>query len=360
MADGIGQMFCVSLAGPELNGDERRMLSAVRPGCVLLFARNCQTAPQVRALTDELRGIAGHDVLIAIDQEGGRVDRLRAFLPPMPSAAETARGGLAAATQLGDIIGRALRLLGVNFNFAPVLDYAPPACAEARNGLETRLWAKEPREIAGLTRGFLAAMQQADVIGCLKHFPGLGRAAQDPHQSLPVTQVIMREWEKTDFHIYHELMRSGLPGAVMVSHAAYPDLEPAGVAPRPASMSPYVVEQLLREKLGFDGLAVTDDLSMGAAVEFAGSTSNAASQAIAAGLDLLLVCGQPDLVTETHAALAREKTIDAARLAASHGRISRVRQLTPPPPPFDNHALARQAERIIALRLALRRELHTN
>ncbi len=324
----LGQMFCVSLTSTSLTAEERRMLTLVRPGCVILFARNCQNPAEVRGLTDELRGLLGQDVLIAIDQEGGRVDRLRAFLPPMPAAEEVVAGGRQAATKHGSLTARALRLLGVNFNFAPVLDYLPADSRGVRNGLETRTFGPTPAEISENASAYLRSLQNGGVIGCLKHFPGLGGALLDPHEDFPVVRFSAGEIAANDLLPFRGMLQSKLAQAVMVGHAAYPHLEADNSSLTPASLSPRIVGGLLREGMDFDGVAVTDDLTMGAAIKAAGSLPEAARRAVNASQDLLLLCDSPDKIEEVHTALAQATArgeINQARPGESDARLRRLR-----------------------------------
>ena len=213
----IGRLLCVSLSGPELTTQERDLLARLRPGGVILFARNCQRPGQVRALTDEARALLGEDALVAIDQEGGRVDRLRAFLPPMPSAAVTAeRGGAEAAATLGALTARALRLLGFNLNFAPVLDVLARGREGLGKGLETRTFGPSPQTVSACATAYLRALQAGGIGGCVKHFPGLGAASVDPHEQLPVVTSMADELKTQDLAPFREAISSGLARAVMV------------------------------------------------------------------------------------------------------------------------------------------------
>ncbi len=353
----LGQMLCLSLSGAGITDEERRMLRRVEPGCILLFARSCQSPSQVRALTDELRGLLGDDTLLAIDQEGGRVDRLRSLITPMPGAEEVAAGGGSAAVAHGSLTGRVLRLLGFNFNFAPVLDYLPPDRREIPNGLATRIFGPTPQAISAAAIAYLSSLQTEGVMGCIKHFPGLGGAELDPHDEFPVVKLSARQLAEADLLPFREAITAKLAKAVMISHAAYPALEPGSESLSPASLSARIVTGLLRDELGFAGVAVTDDLTMGAAIKAAGSLTAAAKRAIAAGQDLLLLCDSPPKVEETHAALAEAMhcgEISRPRLEQSFARLGKLRSQLAEPDSFDEARLKLLSDEIARFKARLR------
>jgi beta-N-acetylhexosaminidase len=328
-----------------MSAREREMLARVRPGCVLLFARNCQTPAQVRELTCELRQLLGPDLLLAIDQEGGEVDRLRSLITPMPSAEVTfARGGLEAVARLGELTAAALGLLGCNFNLAPVLDLLTPPRRGLPSGLSSRTFGSTPSEVADCATAYLTALQAGGVMGCAKHFPGLGAATADPHHQLPVVNLTRAELEAEDLLPFRAIIDRGLARAVMVSHAAFPRLEEEAATKSflPASLSRRITCDLLREQLRFDGVSLTDDLTMSAARQAAGDLRQAARRAVAAGHDLLLICAEAGQLEEAHAALveaARQEEISAPRIEASLARLDRLRSRCAPPAHFDERRL---------------------
>ena len=329
-AQRIGRMLCVSLSGTELTHSERQMFARAQPGGIILFARNCQSPPQVRALTDEIRLVLGAGTLIGIDQEGGRVDRLRSLLTAMPAAEEVAtRGGAKAAARLGKLTAHALRLLGFNFNFAPVLDVVTPARRGRQNGLDSRTFGETPQSVTACASDYLNALQDGGMSGCVKHFPGLGGAAVDPHDELPVVAASREEIEAIDLMPFRAVLTTGAARAVMVSHAVYPNLKSHTDEQQtmPASLSPTIVTKLLRGEIGFDGVVMTDDLTMGAAIKAAGDLRGAACAAVAAGHDLLLVCATSEEVEEVHAALVAQLdqgAMSEARVEQSLARLNRL------------------------------------
>lgn len=336
------------------------MLLQVHPRCILLFARSCQSLSQIRALTDELRRMLGNHTLIAIDQEGGRVDRLRVLMTPMPSAEEVATGGVSAAVEHGSLTGRVLRMLGINFNFAPVLDFVPPVRREIPNGLATRIFGTTPREISATATAYLHSLQNEGVLGCVKHFPGLGGAELDPHDEFPVVNRSADQLAD-DLLPFREVISAKLAQAVMVAHAAYPALgkrpEPCRDSLSPASLSEQIVTGLLRDDLGFAGVAVTDDLTMGAVSKAVGTLPEAAKRAISAGQDLLLLCDSSQKVVEVDEALTEaihKGEITEARLAQSFTRLQALRSQIIEPDSFDKAKLLNLSTEIDRFKVRLR------
>ena len=298
-AQRAGQLLVVGVDGTSLDGDLKRRLQAVAPGGIILFARNLVDAPQVADFCRELYDIFPIPPFLAIDQEGGRVNRLKGIFPSIPANLSLARnpGGAGLVRLHASETGRGLRLLGFNLNFAPVLDLSE---AETPNGIGDRAYDSDPGQVARMAGVFLQAQSVQGVSGCGKHFPGLGGAAVDSHLELPVitrsAELILQE----DLHPYRAL-RESLP-MVMVGHAFYPALQ--GKSPQPATLSEVIVRKLLREKLGYGGVILTDDLEMGA-VDQKRSPAEVVLQALGAGNDLVMYCKTWDRIEEAHAALTR-------------------------------------------------------
>ena len=251
-----------------------------RSAGVVLFARNIVSAEQVRDLTRELHQF---DLTVAVDQANHRVNRLRDFVK-LPTIAEVKTSG--DPVGFGKRVGETLRELGFDMDFAPVVDLDYGA---KDNALQERCWGTTPAEVVKWAGGFIDGLQAEGVAACPKHFPGLGRATLDSHEALPV----IREKDLShDIRPFEEL----LPRCryVMVGHAQYLALDTV-----PASLSRAIVTGILRDRLGFRGTVLTDDLEMKAIR----SVGKAATQAIAAGADAVLVCHNPDQIREAHAAL---------------------------------------------------------
>jgi beta-N-acetylhexosaminidase len=287
----------VGLPGPVLDRDTARRLTRIGPGGVILFDRNLESPTQTAGLLEQLRSRAARPLLLALDQEGGRVSRLQAWIGSTPSAVALARAGEDTVFRFGRATARALRALGFTVDFAPVVDL----CAgDVANGIGDRSFGTDPERVCLLAGAFLEALQGAGVAGCLKHFPGLGPTNLDSHVGLPTAERSRDELERLDLVPYRRL--GGRAACVMVGHAAYPALDPD--PRRPASLSPPVVTGLLRGSLRFGGLVVSDDLEMGAVAPI-DEDGRAAVRAVAAGCDLVLYCASLERAERAADALAR-------------------------------------------------------
>src|SRR5580700_721930 len=317
----IGQLLIVGFDGAEMTPHLTSLLKRLQPAGVILFARNIRSAEQTHALLRECQKRVATPLFTCVDLEGGSVDRFRNVLGPAPSAAEVfATRSRALFRKHGRVIGENCRALGFNVDFAPVLDLA---CEASRAVLSSRAVSDDPKKVVVYAREFLRGLADAGVLGCGKHFPGLGEATLDTHHELPsVNKPLRKLWEQ-DLVPYRALRRE-LP-MVMVSHAAFP-----GVTKKrtPASLSKKWITDILRKKIGYRGLVCSDDLEMGGVLAAASIEQAAIEQAmighIRAGGDLGLICHQEDFVLRAHEALIREAERDrkfARRLRESAGRV---------------------------------------
>jgi beta-N-acetylhexosaminidase len=251
-----------------------------------------------------------------VDLEGGTVDRLRDLVGPTPSAAQIAATGQPSIVRAsGALAGRMLHAMGFNLDLAPVLDLALPVSQQV---MGTRVVSPDPVKVIAFAREFIAGLNKYGVIACGKHFPGLGGGTLDSHHATP---SIERTWDQIwqqDLEPYRAL-RAALP-MVMVSHAAYPKIEKPS---RPASLSQFWIHEVLREKLRYRGLIISDDMEMGGVLDHA-SAESAAIEAIAAGTDLLEICHRADRVLSTHEALLREAERSPAFARAVDNAARRV------------------------------------
>jgi beta-N-acetylhexosaminidase len=267
------------LEGSELSPRERTLFASLPPLGFILFRRNLSSPSQVSSLIGELRGVAAPAPLLFVDQEGGTVDRIGPLLGvPFPSAARAASMGTDRVHECAYLMGRAARLLGFDVDFAPVLDLAQPGTGAVV--LEGRCFGFHPEDVTLSGTVFLHGLVRAGVATCVKHFPGLGRGPVDSHVSLPVVDAHDVDLMVTDVHPFTKLARRA--DGVMVAHAAYPGFTGE---PVPASLSAFIYE-LLRKRLGFDGVAYTDDLTMGA---LGGTLPERSAAAARAGADVLVV-----------------------------------------------------------------------
>lgn len=278
--------------GTEMSQKLRTMISGLQPGGVILFRRNIEAAQQTFDLVQACRGLVRIPMFTCIDMEGGTVDRLRDLIAPAPSVAQvfaTARRKL--FRKHGQILGEESRALGFNTDFAPVLDLRFEPSLKV---LGSRTASADPQQAVKYARELLKGLKDAGVLGCGKHFPGLGEANLDTHKELPSIDKPWKKLWKEDLAPYREL-RKEMP-FVMVAHAAYRDVTKDHV---PASISKKWITQILRKEIGYKGLAISDDLEMGG-VQKAVSIEDAAVQTIQAGADIFLVCHNEEFVWRTY------------------------------------------------------------
>jgi beta-N-acetylhexosaminidase len=341
--DKVGQLFFIGIPGPELDKDTVGLLKTVRPGGVCLFARNIKSAEQTRSLLDGIKDASAIEPFLSLDQEGGRVDRLRRVLTPMPAPSQLRSAE--DAGELGHLIGKAISIIGFNMDFAPVVDVIDRHREGLLNGLQTRGFGSTKEVVVEMARAFLDSLSANGILGCLKHFPGLAAARVDSHEELPMVPVDSEEFRSKDLYTYRGLLgRSEI--CVMVAHATYPNVglreaEPGGKL-LPSSLDERIVTSLLREELGFDGVAITDDMEMGAIVRSYG-IAEASVMAIKAGEDMLAICADADSIYAGHRAVTeavRSGEISADRLDRSIRRIAELKSKLATPLPFDSGQLA--------------------
>jgi beta-N-acetylhexosaminidase len=314
----------IDVAGTELTDIERERLRHPLVGGVILFTRNYRDPAQLRALCDEIHALKEPRLLIAIDHEGGRVQRCREGFTRLPAMRRLGawwdaapRAAVASARMLGYLLAGELRACGVDLSFAPVLDLD----WERSSVIGDRAFHGNPRAVIELAGGLIAGMREAGMACCGKHFPGHGWVAADSHVAIPVDARSLDEMAY-DLMPFKELKLD----AVMPAHVIYPRVDS-----RPAGFSPVWIGKL-REEFGFDGVIFSDDLSMeGASV--AGGIVDRVQAAWAAGCDMLLVCNAPDAAVEV---LERWRPASDARNAA------RIARLLPTAPALPRSALESQ------------------
>ena len=335
----IGQLFFIGIPGPDLDEATRQLVADIQPGGVCLFARNIKELGQTSHLLDGLYSAVGVPPFLSLDQEGGRVDRLRRVMTAMPAASQLRTA--ADAAEHGSIIGEAISLLGFNMDFAPVVDVIDDSRSKLVNGLQSRGLGTSKEDVVEMAGAFLKSLDHHGLFGCLKHFPGLAAAEVDSHEELPVVPVGDEVLEEVDLLPYRELITSHPTASVMVAHAAYPNTrlqesdENGNLIP--SSLSRRVVTTLLRDGLNFKGVAITDDMEMGAIVRNYG-IGEACKMAIDAGQDMLAICASVDAINEGHRAISkavRDGLISEARLNESVERILTLKLSLPERVEFD-------------------------
>jgi beta-N-acetylhexosaminidase len=299
----VGQLLIVGCNGTEMTARLASLLTRLQPAGVILFARNIKSGEQTSRLLRDCRKCVSTPLFTCIDLEGGSVDRFRDVLGPTPSAAEVfATADRKLFRTHGRMIGENCRAFGFNLDFAPVLDLAFEA---SRSVLSSRSVSENPRKVVTYAREFLAGLRAANMFGCGKHFPGLGEGKLDSHHAQPMIEKSMKRLWAEDLVPYRTLRRQ-LPLA-MISHAAYPRVTHDRT---PASLSKVWITDMLRKRIGFRNLIVSDDLEMGGVLA-AAPVGEAAVQHIRAGGDLCLVCHREDYITEAYEALVSTTERDA-------------------------------------------------
>jgi beta-N-acetylhexosaminidase len=329
--------FIAGISGLTLTADERGFMRAERPWGFILFKRNIETPTQVTALVAELRkSVDGPDAPVLIDQEGGRVQRLGPpHWPVYPPGAVFGtlydidrKLGVAAARLSARLIAADLFDLGVTVDCLPLAD-VPVAGADAVIG--NRAYGTEPGKVAAIARAVTEGLEQGGVLPVLKHIPGHGRATADTHFRLPVVDTLRTELERTDFAAFQPL--ADLPMA-MTAHVVFTALDPA----QPATTSATIIEQVIRGSIGFQGLLMSDDVSMNA---LAGSIAERTRAIVSAGCDMVLHCnGKLDEMRE----VAREAPVLSGKALARANRALATRK---PPQPFDRAAARAELDELV-------------
>lgn len=337
--DEIGQLLIVGFDGVEMTTRLTSLLTRLGPAGVILFARNIKTPEQTNRLLRDCQNCVSTPLFTCVDLEGGRVDRFRDVFGPSPSPADVfATGNRKLFRKHGQVLGENCRALGFNVDFAPVLDLAFEA---SRSVMSSRTVSRNPRETVSYAREFLAGLRKARVLGCGKHFPGLGEGTLDSHHDLPVIDKPLRKLWAEDLLPYR-LLHASLP-LVMISHAAYPQVTHDRA---PASLSKLWITDILRKRISYRNLVVSDDLEMGGVLS-AAPVGEAAVEHIRAGGDLCLICHREDYITEAYEKLLHTAESDpkfAKRVSESGRRglafkkksAKLLRMATPPSvAPFD-------------------------
>ncbi len=281
-----GQVLLVGLPGPELDATTAAMLRRVQPGGYILFTRNIKTPAGLRKLTDDLRDLSRVEPFITVDQEGGRVSRLKAIGNEPPGATQLRRrNDPALVRRHGALTARLLRLFGCNLDLCPVLDLSLGGDETVDNSLRGRCYGETVEQVVRLAGAFNSELRSGGVLSCGKHFPGYTCAREDAHHLLPVIERTREELDAVELGPFREMVN--VLDSVMVCHAHYPCLDLEGA--RPASLSGKVINGLLRDELDFRGLVMTDDLDMGAILNTYG-LEQALGLALAAGADLAMIC----------------------------------------------------------------------
>ena len=317
----------MGVPGAELTPETAARLKKLQPGGFILFGRNIQSPEQLRKLIDDLRDLSNVEPFITIDQEGGRVSRLRLIGEEPPNAqALRDKGDPALIKRHGKLTGQVLRQFGFNLDLCPVLDISYDDAAD--NSLKGRTYGRNPQQVIDNAGIFNRAMRAEGILSCGKHFPGYGPADCDPHEFLPVITKSREEMERSELLPYSALLPE--LDSVMTCHSNYTAYDPDR-GRWPASLSHNIVTKLLRHQYAFDGLAMTDDLDMGAILNEV-TFEQAIQEAVRAGNDLVMICHRVEMVE-----LARQhlEGVEAPALHDALVRIEKTKKRLVKPDAFD-------------------------
>ncbi len=341
----LGQLLLTGVPGFELDSATAARLKKLQPGGYILFGRNIQSPRQLRKLIDDLRDLSEIEPFITIDQEGGRVSRLRLIGQEPPNAQALREKGDPALIKLhGRLTGRLLRQFGFNLDLCPVLDISYDDLAD--NSLKGRCYGTDPQQVVDNAGVFNRALRGQGILTCAKHFPGYGPAECDPHEFLPIIDKPLAALEREELLPYRTLLPE--LDSVMICHANYRAFDPDNER-RPASLSHNVVQRLLRDQFGFEGLAMTDDLDMGAILNEV-TFEQAIQGAVRAGNDIVMICHRLEMV---ELAWQHLQGVEAPLLHDALLRIEKTKKRLAAPARFDLAAFEAINAEIWDLRVAV-------
>jgi beta-N-acetylhexosaminidase len=339
----VGQLVLTGVPGYELDAESAALFRRIQPGGFILFGRNIQSAPQLRKLIDDLRSISDVEPIITIDQEGGRVSRLRLIGNEPPNAQQLRdRGDVSLVRRHGDITGRLLRLFGFNLDLCPVLDISFDD--DADNSLRGRCYGKDVEQVISLAGAFNEGMRGQGILSCGKHFPGYSAATVDAHHDLPKIERSRAELDEEELAVFRKFVRT--VDSMMICHGWYPAFN---AAKRPASLSREIVTGLLREEFGYEGLIMTDDLDMGAILNEYG-LDETIRLAVEAGNDWVMICHRVIEIEKVHAVLEKLPVTQLDRALAS---VAATKARLTPPDEFSERRFAEINREIWDLRVAV-------
>lgn len=327
-----GQLLLLGVPGTEVDAEYADFIRRIQPGGFILFGRNIQTPSQLRKLTDQLRELSEVEPIITIDQEGGRVSRLKLLGNEPPNARQLRdKGDRKLIARHGELTGKLLRLFGFNLDLCPVLDIAFDD--EADNSLRGRCYGTTADQVIEMAGVFNRALKATGILSCGKHFPGYSSASSDPHHELSALPRARQELEAHELKVFRKFAAPGADSvdSMMIGHISFAELDPSGL---PASLAPAITTRLLREEMGFEGLVMTDDLDMGAILNHYGF-DEMIRLGLAAGNDLLMICHRTELA-EQAAKILENAPVEQLNRALANIAAFKVRMA--PPAPFSEEA----------------------
>jgi beta-N-acetylhexosaminidase len=338
----LGQLLLVGVPGPELDSETAKIFRKIQPGGFILFGRNIRSPFQLRKLIDDLRDLSRIEPIITIDQEGGRVSRLKVIGNEPPSAQQLREKGDPVLIQRhGQLTGELLRLFGFNLDLCPVLDISFDD--EADNSLRGRCYGTSVPQVIDFAGAFNDALLKTGVLSCGKHFPGYAAASLDPHHDLPRIDRTRAELEETELKIFGTF--SSRVNSMMICHGWYPALDANKV---PASLSQSIVTDLLAKEMDFEGLIMTDDLDMGAILNQFGFKETIES-ALQAGNHIALLCHRIPMIEE---AASIVEGMPAGKLDHALHAVSCFKPKLVPPDEFSEEKFRVLDDQVWELRVA--------
>ena len=360
----LGQLIMTSVPGKELDAKTAQLFRRVQPGAFILFGRNMESAAQLRKLIDDLRDLSEVEPIITIDQEGGRVSRLRLIGNEPPNAQQLReKGDIELIRRHGDITGRLLRLFGFNLDLCPVLDISFDD--DADNSLRGRCYGKTVDQVVRNAGAFNEAMRRQGIASCGKHFPGYSAAISDAHYQLPRIDRTRGELDRNELAVFHHFidrggsldrpraievnrpyLEQGIVDSMMICHGWYPCFESEKT---PATLSSRIITDLLRNELVFNGLIMTDDLDMGAILT-GYRLDETIRLAIAAGNDLVMICHRIPEIETVQQILG---TLPSDQIERAQRSVANFKERLDPPNQFSETAFHQIDNEIWNLRTAV-------
>src|SRR5947207_3441833 len=346
--DSLGQLIMTGVPGKELEPATARLFRKVQPAGFILFGRNIESAAQLRKLIDDLRDLSEVEPIITIDQEGGRVSRLRLIGNEPPNAQQLRdKDDVELIRRHGDITGRLLRLFRFNLDLCPVLDISLDD--DADNSLGGRCYGKTVEQVVRNAAAFNEAMRGQGTASCGKHFPGYSAATSDAHYQMPRIDRTREQLDHNELAVFRAFVDN--VDSMMICHGWYPCFEPEKT---PATLSRRIVTDLLRSEFGFDGLVMTDDLDMGAILT-GYRLEDTIRQSIAAGNDMAMICHRIPEIENVQRILA---TLPQDQIDRALENIARFKERLTPPDEFSEDAFREIDDEIRDLRVAVLGEEH--
>ena len=316
MNTSLGQLMLIGFEGTRASKELLNFIRGEEIGGVILFRRNFESAKQLKILISELQEASDGKLIVSIDHEGGRVMRLEDHFTHFPSAARIAESGANAVYDVGLKMGRELSSVGINLNFAPVLDVATNTFNTV---IGDRSYGSDPTVVADFAVEMMHGLLDGGVLPCGKHFPGHGDTDLDSHLSLPVVSHTLKRFEECEFHPFRVAVAAGVP-MIMTAHLLAPNLDPKW----PATISKRITNEILRKDLGFKGVIITDDLRM-KGISNLMPIPDAAVKALEAGHDMVMICRIMELQRQTLDNIKR--AADAGLLFGLEDKLTRIAAL---------------------------------